>query len=251
MVQLRSMKGRSMNDTIEYTSWPIGQLPPEFRRPELEQVKEFGYYWSDPRDIVDAFEKKVARFAGSKYAVAVDCDSHAIFLSLICQKRKQTGHTVYPEVIKIPKHTYISVPQQIIHAGFKVEFTDEQWMGAYKLEPYDIWDAAVRWTRDMYLGGFHCVSFQIKKRVPIGRGGMILLDDKEDYEYLKKIRYDGRDLDCPYEDDDFEYLGWHYYMTPEDAARGIILMDSVPKENEDYAGWKNYPDVSKARFLKR
>jgi dTDP-4-amino-4,6-dideoxygalactose transaminase len=103
----------------------------------------------------------------------------------------------------------------------------------------------------MYEGGLHCVSFQIKKRVPIGRGGMILLDDKEDYEYLKKIRYDGRDLDGPYDDDPFEHLGWHYYMTPEDAARGIILMDQVPEVNEDYAGWESYPDVSKARFLQK
>jgi dTDP-4-amino-4,6-dideoxygalactose transaminase len=103
----------------------------------------------------------------------------------------------------------------------------------------------------MYEGGLHCVSFQIKKRVPIGRGGMILLDNKEDYEYIKKISYDGRDLDGAYDDDPFEYLGWHYYMTPEDAARGIILMNQVPEINEDYAGWESYPDVSKAGFLKK
>ena len=50
-------------------------------------------------------------------------------------------------------------------------------------------------------------------------------------------------------DDEFAMIGWHFYMTPEDAARGIILMDQIPEENEDSGNWKNYPDVSKARFL--
>jgi hypothetical protein len=34
-------------------------------------------------------------------------------------------------------------------------------------------------------------------------------------------------------------------MTPEDAARGIILMDKTPVINEDIASWVNYPDISK------
>ena len=65
-----------MSDTIEYDAWPIGKLPKEFQRPELDQVKELGYHWADPRDIIDTFEKKVARFAGSKYAVSIDSVSY-------------------------------------------------------------------------------------------------------------------------------------------------------------------------------
>jgi hypothetical protein len=34
-------------------------------------------------------------------------------------------------------------------------------------------------------------------------------------------------------------------MTPEDAARGIILIDSVPEYNEDTGNHKTYVDVSK------
>ena len=37
---------------------------------------------NDPWDIVNLFEKKVSKFCGSKYAVAVDCCTNAIFLSL-------------------------------------------------------------------------------------------------------------------------------------------------------------------------
>jgi dTDP-4-amino-4,6-dideoxygalactose transaminase len=39
----------------------------------------------------------------------------------------------------------------------------------------------------MYVGldALQVVSFQIKKRIPIGRGGIILTDDFEAYKWLK------------------------------------------------------------------
>jgi hypothetical protein len=40
------------------------------------------------------------------------------------------------------------------------------------------------------------------------------------------------------------------YMTPEDAARGIILMDSVPIENEDTGGSSTYSDLSDRKVFK-
>jgi hypothetical protein len=38
-------------------------------------------------------------------------------------------------------------------------------------------------------------------------------------------------------------------MTPEDAARGILLMDSTPEVNSDIANWENYPDLSSQRIF--
>ena len=106
----------------------------------------------------------------------------------------------------------------------------------------------------MFIGGdnsLQVVSFQLKKRVPIGRGGMILTNNEEAYRWLKKAVYDGRDLTIGYMDDDFEFAGWHMYMTPEDAARGIILMDQIPEVNEDSGGWNNYSDLSTKGVFKR
>jgi hypothetical protein len=40
------------------------------------------------------------------------------------------------------------------------------------------------------------------------------------------------------------------YMTPEDAARGILLMDQVPDDNPDCGGWENYADLSKKKLWK-
>jgi len=227
----------------KYTSWPLGQLPKHLQRPELDQLKTLGYDWQDPRDVVDMFEKKVAAFAGSCYAVAVDCCSHAVFLSLKYCNAMGT--------VTMPTRSYVSIAQQIVHAGCRVAFEDIAWSGRYQLKPYPVWDAAVRWTPGMYTGGLHCVSFQLKKRVPIGRGGMVLTDDLEAYKWLKLASYDGRDLAVPQWEDDYAVMGWHYYMTPEDAARGIILMDSVdPSTYGDSATEQNYPDLTTKRLFK-
>ena len=226
----------------KFTSWPVGKLPKEFQRPELDQVKALGYDWSDPRDVVDMFERKVATFAGAKYGVSVDCCTNGLFLSLKYLNAKG--------LIEIPKNTYQSVPMTIQHAGCHPNFRNEEWSGVYQLKPYPIWDAATRWRRGMYQGGLHVVSFQIKKWIPIGRGGMILTDDKAAYDWLIKARYDGRDLSINQWDDDADICGWHMYMTPEDAARGIILMDQVADENPDCGGWQNYADQSQKKLWK-
>lgn len=229
---------------INYNPWPLGELPKELLRPEPEQIREMGYEWGDPRDIVDIFEKKVAEFAGSKYAVAVDSCTHALFLCLM--RYWWDDRIVSPEKIYIPKHTYISVYQLIYQARCFSRLEEVKWVGIYNLWPLDIYDAALRWTEGMYIkDSLMCLSFQIKKRIPIGRGGMILCDCKEEYEWLKLASHDGRDLSTPYDSKDHVKMnGWHYYMTPEDAARGIILMDNTPRVNPDQGGWQNYPDLT-------
>jgi len=228
----------------EYDSWPIGRSPKHLRRPELEIVRELGYNWDDPRDIIDIFENKMANYAGCKYGIAVDSCTSGIFLSL---KYFQASG-----IITIPSHTYVSVPMQIIHAGCKVEFENLEWSGVYQLKPYPIYDGAVRYTKDMYVGdnALQVVSFQIKKRLPMGKGGMVLTDNEDVYKWIKKASYDGRDLDVYYPDDDFSILGWHMYMTPEDAARGILIMDQLPDTNEDSGCWKNYSDLSTKEIFK-
>jgi dTDP-4-amino-4,6-dideoxygalactose transaminase len=234
-----------MESKTHYNPWPIGKVPKELQRPELDKIKELGYEWNDPRDVIYIFEEKVAKFSGSKYAVTVDCCSNGLFLSL--KYLQSIGELEENIKLTIPKMTYISAPMQIIHAGNKVEFEDLEWSGIYQLKGSRVWDGAVRWNKNMYVGlnALQVVSFQIKKRVPIGKGGVILTDDKKAYEWLKLASYDGRDLNTPYTDiNHVKMLGYHMYMTPEDAARGIILMDSIPEYNEDTGNHTTYVDVS-------
>ena len=231
---------------MSYKIWPIGKIPKEFQRPELDQVREYGYDWKDPWDVVEMFEQEVADFAGCDYGIALDNCTDGLFL---CLKflRGRTDIWGAPETVTIPNKTYCSVPMTIINSGHKVEFEDVEWSGVYRLKPYPIYDGATRWTEGMYEAedGFQVVSFQLKKRIPIGKGGMILTNNKDAVEWFKMMRYEGRHNPIPYEKDTFGLIGYNMYMTPEDAARGLILMKHTPRVNEDSGGSYNSIDLTK------
>lgn len=221
-----------------YNPWPLGKLPESSQRPEPKELLRLGYSWTDPRDIVLFFERKIAEYCGSKFAVTTDSCSNAIFLSL--KLREVVGG------VTIPANTYVSVPMQIYHAGAIPIYEDLKWSGEYQIGETGIWDSAARFTSGMFRGEgvLQCLSFQIKKRLPIGRGGAILTDSENEYHKLKLMSYDGRDLLSPYTDTNHvKTLGWHMYMTPEDAARGLLLLEKTPATNDDTMDESHYPDL--------
>ena len=175
----------------------------------IPELKTEGYDIQDPWDVVDAFEDKVAKYAGSKYAVAVDNCTNGMFMALKYLNAKGT--------ITLPKKTYLSVPGLVIHAGCQIKFEDFEWSGVYKLDPYPVVDGATRFTKDMYIPGtFHCLSFHIRKVLAIGKGGMILTDDKEAADWFRRARYEGRNNREAHDSiDDIWILGWNFYMPPE------------------------------------
>ena len=189
---------------------------------------------TSPFTVVDQFEAEVAAYAGSKYAVAVDCCTNAIFLCL--------KYINKPQTITIPKKTYISIPSSIIHAGYKVQFEDINWSGVYQLSPLPIFDGAARFRKGMYQGGYHCLSFHIKKHIKIGKGGMILTDEKAAYDWFRLARFNGRNP-VPHDKDNFNMVGWNYYMTSMDAARGLWLLACGEEVYPDLP-MDNYPDLS-------
>lgn len=185
--------------------------------------------------VVEEFERRMASFAGAKYGIAVESCSAALFL---CCKYLGVGE------VTIPARTYCSVPMQIIHAGGRVKFADILWRGLYQLKPYPIWDAAKRMRSGMYEGGYQCLSFHGKKRLNIGRGGMILTDDEDSVEWFHRARYDGRS-GVAYPQEKITMLGWNMYMTPEQAARGLQILDllepDLPDQEEDYPDLRQHP----------
>jgi len=184
---------------------------------------------TNPYQPVIELENLLADWCGSKYCVTTDSCSSAMFLCLQYRK-KQMGNI---GTIIIPSHTYPSAPCSIIHSGGKVNFSEDIWNGEYELSPLNIWDSALRFRKGMYRGGnaMQTLSFHIKKRLGIGRGGAILTDDIEAVEWLKRARFDGRAA-VPLLEDDLTMLGWNCYMTPEQAARGIQLF-SLLYDKED------------------
>jgi dTDP-4-amino-4,6-dideoxygalactose transaminase len=185
------------------------------------------------------FEEEVAHYTGSKYAVAVDSCTNALFL---CCKYLQVKE------VTIPSKTYVSVPMTIMHAGGEVVLDTtaktNHWSGVYQLKPYPVYDAAKRFTSNMYIkDSFMCLSFHIKKHLPIGKGGMILTDSLEAVEWFKKARYEGRS-EKYYKEDSIETLGWNMYMTPQEAASGLALLQSYPIHNEDLVEKNGYRELT-------
>jgi dTDP-4-amino-4,6-dideoxygalactose transaminase len=197
------------------------------------------------------FEELLSEYTGAPYVVTLDNMSNALFLSLYYEKNIKK--TITSEAIAIPSRTYPSVPCEIIHAGLKVEFLPVEGntiKGAYQLIGSNVWDSALRFTADMYIPDTHmCISFTGPyKHFKLSKGGAILTDSLEAYHWFKRARYSGR-RECSYHDDYFDMIGWNFYMMPELAARGVLLMnqfynlDGTKKNNPDLE--LPYPDLSK------
>jgi len=207
--------------------------------------------------ITEEFESKLADYTGAKYAVTVDNMSNALFLSLYYEKN--ASKTLSGDTIIIPSRTYPSVPCEIIHAGLKVDFEPVEGntlKGAYQLKGSNVWDSALRFTADMYIPeSFMCVSFTGPyKHFKLSKGGAILTDSLEAYHWFKRARYSGR-RECSYHDDYFDMIGWNFYMMPELAARGLLMinqfynLDGTKKHNQDLE--LPYPDLSKFEIYKQ
>ena len=182
------------------------------------------------------FEQQIADFYGAPYGVAVDCCTHAMEL---CLRLKQYSK------IQVPYHTYVSVPMMLKKLGIKWSWKNECWMYYYFLTD-DIIDGAVYFKEGGYITGTKlCLSFHIKKPINIGRGGMILLDNKEDRDRLIKMRYDGRSIydGVLNKDEDITEIGYHYYMTPETAAVGSQIFDKIDKTQVPQIGMKDYRNL--------
>ena len=190
----------------------------------------------NPYKIVKMFEEEVADYTGAPYAISVDSCTSALFL---CCKYLEVTDVI------IPSKTYLSVPQSIINSGGNVVFdpSTNDWRGVYQLKPYPIYDAAKRFTSDMYIPNtFMCLSFHIKKHLKIGKGGMILTDNKEAVDWFKEARYEGRSEKL-YHEDDIKTIGWNMYMTPQEASHGLSLMQNIEWSYPDLDENNGYRDL--------
>jgi dTDP-4-amino-4,6-dideoxygalactose transaminase len=186
--------------------------------------------------IVDNFEKTIANYFGSKYAVATDSCTHAIEL---CLRYKNYNN------LTVPLQTYISIPMTLIKLNLDWSWKEDNWEKFYYVGNTNIVDAATLWEPNSYISGtMMCISFQFKKHLSLGRGGMILLEKEDDYKSLKKMSYDGRDLTKPWTEQDIDVLGYHYYMTPETADLGIKKFSKVQNVLPKIWSYRDYPLLS-------
>jgi dTDP-4-amino-4,6-dideoxygalactose transaminase len=191
----------------------------------------------NPHFITSEFEKELSRYTGAPFVVCVDNESNALSMCL-----HYVG--VKDQTIEIPSHTYPSVPSEIILAGGIVKFipSDPILTGEYQLKPTNIWDSALRFTADMFRSGqFQCLSFTGQwKRLKTVKGGAILTDSKEAYEWFKRYRFSGRG-ECSYHEDTFTMCGKNYYMPHVLASIGLMNIQEF--YNLD-GSKKHFPDLS-------
>lgn len=187
--------------------------------------------------VVEQFEQRMAAYCGAPYAVAVDTCTAALAL---CCRSLSPGK----ETVTLPCRTYLGVACALHHAGFQVQLEPITWRGAYPIylgntenRPIVV-DSACQLHQGMYAARtLTCLSFQYRKHLKIGRGGMILTDSEVCAQWLRQARFCGRGTPngAP------AFIGWHCFMEPERAARGLVLLDSLPAVNQPLQF--DYPDL--------
>lgn len=190
---------------------------------------------------VERFENAIKHYYNAEYAVATDCCTHAIELCL---------RLTDADTVTCPTNTYLSVPMTFEKLGLTWFFYNTEWTDYYYIGNTNIIDAAVYWKPNSYIPGtFMCLSFQHKKHLGLGRGGMILTDNKEAAIALKKMSYDGRLPGSPWAEQNVDMLGYHYYMTPETAELGILKFHDAAMNTPRRWSYKDYPDISKMKVF--
>lgn len=186
-------------------------------------------------DPIYKFEQALGELTGAPFVVMTDCCTHALELCL---------RYISPyKVVRIPAHTYISVPMMLRKLDIGYILEDEPWVGEYQIKETNVWDSARKLQLGMYRKGqMQCLSFGYSKPLDIGRGGAILLDDAQAYQTLIQQRSDGRDLKIsPWESQKVFELGYHYRPTIEEAVRALEKLPTVDQEPK----YVEYPDLRK------
>ena len=192
--------------------------------------------------VVTEFEKKIAEFFGAPYAVAVDSCTHGVELAL---RYTEADH------ITVPKRTYLSIPFLADKLWIDRFWKDEEWVDYYYLTDVII-DAAVLWKPKSYIPGtFMGISFQYQKHLSLGRGGVVLCDRPHDYLNLKKMSYDGRLPETPWRDQNIDSVGYHYYMTPETAQKGLDKLPEAILTQPRQWVVTDWPDLTQMNIFKK
>ena len=223
----------------------------------------------NPHQVTRDFEKAVADYTGAPYVVAVNSCTAALTLAVAWHLRDERKYIEGPIIngticrapIEIPKHTYVSVPQAIIHAGGRPTFRDESWAGWYQLKPLAVWNSARWFTKNMYNvidssgarrmlppSAMVCTSFHASKTLGDSQGGAILHDNPEADAWMRRARFDGRTEGVAPKDDHFDMVGWHCYMSPDVAARLLHKLSVLPSRNAPLPN-DDYPDLNKFKVF--
>lgn len=197
----------------------------------------------DPWDWNVLFETEMSNFLGSDYAISCDSATNG-FRSILDYYR------IVNSTIEIPTNTYVSIANQITLSNNKIKFLDMDWWGSYPIKinyPHNpasnffyVMDSACELDENMFTkyfnmhnvdGVFYMIlSFHHRKIINIGRGGMILTNNKNFTNWAHRYIYDGRDRNVLYKNDEIMINGNNFYMTPEYAKIGLKKLNKFKED---------------------
>jgi dTDP-4-amino-4,6-dideoxygalactose transaminase len=189
-------------------------------------------------DEIFQFERELSEYTQAPYVVLTDGCTHAVELAMRWYQVTKVEFTAF---------TYISIPQTFSNLGIRFVLTDEQWQGEYQFHGTNIWDSARRLEPGMYRPGqVQCLSFGNGKPLEVGKCGAVLLDDKDAYHHLSRMRSDGRDLSIsPWSSQQVFSKGWHYCPTLETVSQARQKLKTVQPQNQT----ASYPDCRKLSIM--
>lgn len=227
-----------------FTSTPTGT--------ELDAIKEVleSGWWDEGKKVAE-FEEKWAEFVGAKYAVATNSCTSALDIAVRVVD--------LPKKVTVSPFTFVSSALCLYNADKRIEFVDidnrslctpqadiQVLFAGNDFGEGTIYDMA-HFGGGKHKGVVSCWSFQARKNLPTGQGGMLTTNDEEIYRRAKAISDVGIDKNT-YERSKGKYT-WDYnikeagingYMSDITAAIGLEQLKCLPERNsyrKQVAGW--------------
>lgn len=189
---------------------------------------------------VELFEQKIAEFFGAPFAVACDSATSCMELALYFTKAQE---------INVNTHTYLSVAFLADKLKIKRNWVNERWENYYFLTDSVI-DGAVLWEKDVYKkpelnGKLVAISHQYQKHLSVGHLGSLLVPDKQTYDIIKKMSYDGREPVIPWRNQNISTFGLHVYAQPELCEIALSKLENAINTKPRKWFYEDWPDISK------
>lgn len=220
---------------------PFKRLNFEAAKPEIDKLLKSGFIGLG-KSVFD-FEQKFAEYVGSKYAIATDSCTSALFISLKYFKANgkykhyisRNFEDIFP--IEIPSMTVPLVGNAVIESGLNLFFNDDcEWVGsAYTLVGSNVIDSAHQLNRDICKGlpeCNYCFSFYPTKPIGSADGGMIATNDPEFAEWARSVITYGRNQTQQYKNSweyETERLGYKRHYT---NLQAVICMEQLQRMDE-------------------
>ncbi|MCL4405404.1 MAG: DegT/DnrJ/EryC1/StrS family aminotransferase [Patescibacteria group bacterium] len=231
---------------------------------EVEKVLSSGKIAQGP--VVAEFEKDFAEFCGVKYAIAVNSGTAALHCALYaCGIKKGDEVVTTPftfvataNAILMQGARPVFVDVNEIDFNIDADKIEEKLTGDTKaILPVDLYGqiynvdgigeiahrknlrivedacqshgAEYKGKRAGIFGSAGCFSFYATKNMTTGEGGMVVTDDENIADSVKRFRHHGQSEKTHYE---YYDLGFNYRMTDIEAAMGIEQLKKLKGFNE-------------------